>query len=345
MLRGTHLGIWGLSLASLIASAAPADACMFGRRRTVQTTANYMTANYTPACSTCSAAPAVAVAAVPVATPVVASYCAPQPVAVQETRMVQRCYLAPVTTMQQQTQYENVTTYKTELYDEAVTTMQTSAYYDPCGCGYKAVTTPVTSVVRKSRTVPVTQTIARNYMVPVTTYEQRVALEPVTETKLYYPAAPAVPVAHYVAPTAVAAPVAPVANYVAPAPVAAGPAVAQYLPPAPQAAAAPPAQAPQGQPQFYQSPAREQDNRTLIIERVIQNGQVVQENKRYLAPGEPVPPAQQPAPAQDEVKPLDSTNGWQSSPIRPMPAGRTVGVSTRLSASLEPAVANSQYYR
>lgn len=221
------------TLGIVLADVAPASACMFGRRQNVQTRTSY----YQPAvaCSTCGVQP-VAVAAPVVAqyvapAPVVAMYAPPQPVAVQETRMVQRCYLAPVTTMQTQTQYENVTSYRTELYDEAITTMQTSAYYDPCGCGYKAVTTPVTSMVRKARQVPVTQTIARNYVVPVTTYEQRVALEPVTETKLYYPATPAVAVApapvvsqyvapapavaHYVAPTAVAAvPAPPVANYV-----------------------------------------------------------------------------------------------------------------------------------
>ena len=246
MSRGMRIGVWVLAIAVCLSIADPASACMFGRRGSVQRTSNY----YAPtACASCGvpapvavAVPAPVVAQYAAPAPVVAQYFAPQPVQVQETRMVQRCYLAPVTTMQPQTQLENVTTLRTEFFDEAHTTMQTSAYYDPCGCGYKAVTTPVTSVVRRSRVVPVTQTVTRNYFVPVTTYEQRFTMEPVTETKLYYPpavavAAPAMAVqANYVAPVPVAGVVAPapVANYVAPAP-----AVANYAVPGQALAAAP----------------------------------------------------------------------------------------------------------
>ncbi len=364
----------------VLTDVVPASACMFGRRQNVQTRTSY----YQPAvgCSTCGVQP-VAVAAPVVAqyvapAPVVAMYAPPQPVAVQETRMVQRCYLAPVTTMQTQTQYENVTSYRTELYDEAITTMQTSAYYDPCGCGYKAVTTPVTSMVRKARQVPVTQTIARNYLVPVTTYEQRVAMEPVTETKLYYPAAPApvvsqyvapAPVvAQYVAPTPVAAiPAAPVANYVpampapptavaaaAPAVAAPAPGVANYLPAPPPGTAPQPGQPQpgQGQPQFYQNPSAPGDNRTMIIERVVKNGQVIQENKRYLNPGEAVPPPQVPgssAPQADpnntpDVRPQEAPSATPSSmPWQPFPSGRGNFTATKVDSNLVP-VSASVYY-
>jgi hypothetical protein len=365
------------TLGIVLTDVVPASACMFGRRQNVQTRTSY----YQPAvgCSTCGVQP-VAVAAPVVAqyvapAPVVAMYTPPQPVAVQETRMVQRCYLAPVTTMQTQTQYENVTSYRTELYDEAITTMQTSAYYDPCGCGYKAVTTPVTSMVRKARQVPVTQTIARNYLVPVTTYEQRVAMEPVTETKLYYPATPAVAVApapvvaqyvapapavaHYVAPTAVAAP--PVANYVPamPAPptavaaapaVAPAPGVANYLPAPPPGTAPQPGQA---SPQFYQNPNAPGDNRTMIIERVVKNGQVIQENKRYLNPGEAVPPPQVPgtsAPQTEpnnntpDVRPQEAPSATPSSmPWQPFPSGQGNFTATRVDSNLLPVSANIYY--
>jgi hypothetical protein len=373
---------WALVATAGVAltDASPASACMFGRRQTVQSNTSY----YQPAaaCSSCGV-PAVAVAAPVVAAPVVAAYVPPQPVAVQETRMVQRCYLAPVTTMQTQTQYENVTSYRTEFFDEAVTTMQTSAYYDPCGCGYKAVTTPVTSMVRRSRQVPVTQTIARNYVVPVTTYEQRVAMEPVTETKLYYPATPTVAVAaapvvsQYFAPTPVAAVAPPVAHYVpavptvpatvvpaapaVPAAVApAAPSVAQYVPAAPPAVAVPGAPAPQGppgvapptgQPQFYQNPSAPADDRTMIIERVVKNGQVIQENKRYLNPGEAVPPPQLPAttpsvPAEpnrgQELRPQEAPSATPSSmPWQPFPSGRNF--TARVDSTLIPVSASAYY--
>lgn len=336
-----------LSVVSGLTMVDSAEACMFGRRREVQTAAYYQAP-----CSSCAATPTVAVAAAPVVpvAPVVA--CAPQPVAVQETRMVQRCYLAPVTTMQTQTQYENVTTYRTEFYDEAVTTMQTSAYYDPCNCGYRAVSTPVTSTVRRSRVVPVTQTVARNYAVPVTTYEQRTYLEPVTETKLYYPATPTV--AQYVAPV-VAQYVAPtVAQYVAP--VAAAPAVANYvapaaanyLTPAPANVQQAPATA-GGQPQFYQNPNGNDSSAekgTWVIERMIQNGQVIEENKRYYNPGEAIPPARQPAAPESggAAEPPPGDNGtalpWDANPARPSAISQAAATPT-----VRPVSLANPYYR
>lgn len=350
---------WALmSLAGLLVFSIlnPADACMFRRWRAAQATTTV--SQYVPACTTCGVpTPVVAMSAPPVvpAAPIMAAApaCGCGPVAVQETRMVQRCYLAPVTTMQQQTQYENVTTLRTEFYDEAVTTMQTSAYYDPCQCGYKAVQTPVTTMVRRARQVPVTQTIARNYMVPVTTYEQRCTAEPVTETKLYYPATPAVAVpapvtAAYVtpAPVAVAAPVPAVASagYFAPAAPAPG-----IVPAPPQGAAAPPGNQPNNQ--FYQDPnAGQSSNGTWVIERTVQNGQVIQENRKLVRPGEQIPPANPPvAPKEETPAPTGSpetpgSSGWQPAPLKTIPVSHTS--TARLSSKVEPtSVAAAEYHR
>jgi hypothetical protein len=104
------------------------------------------------------------------------------------------------------------------------------------------------------------------------------------------------------------------------------------------------------------------DNRTLIIERVIQNGQVTQENKRYLNPGEPIPapPAQMqqatPAP-QQQAQPTapetpatspqptgDSTRRWQPVPMKPIPVGRSSEQGARLSASIQ-QISGSDFYR
>lgn len=409
MTRGMNWVLWGSIVAVGLAQAAPASACMFGRRRSVQTTANYQPA----ACSACGVAPAVAVAPVavapavavaPVAAPVVAmaapvaapvvAMAAPAPIAVQETRMVQRCYLAPVTTMQTQTQLENVTTLRTEFFDEAVTTMQTSAYFDPCGCGYRAVTTPVTTTVRRSRVVPVTQTVARSVAVPVTRMEQRFYMEPVVETRMYMPATPAVAVATpavaVATPAVAATPV--VAQTISPTPVVAqavpavaptavaaqavpaqamqaAPVTAQYTAPGMQAVPATPGmqavpgQQPQGgaAPQFYQNPnAPTGDNRTLIIERVIQNGQVTQENKRYLNPGEAVPAPQSPAAPSGEVRPVPaddpvvpaappatttpSGSTWLPAPAQAMPVGQQTSITNHRSAKMIPVSMGSPFY-
>lgn len=116
---------------------------------------------------------------------------------------------------------------------------------------------------------------------------------------------------------------------------------------------APPQQGGADPRQYYQNPngAQQQaDNRTLVIERVIQNGQVTQEYKRYLNPGDPIPAPQTPNPTNESHTPAapsgDSTYRWQQAPVRPMPVGRSTAMETpRLSASAAEQVAVSEFYR
>jgi hypothetical protein len=224
------------------------------------------------------------------------------------------------------------------------------------------VQTPVTTMIRRSRQVPVTQTIARNYMVPVTSYEQRCAAEPVTETKLYYPATPTVAVpapvtAAYLTPTPVAvpAPVAVPGPAVASAGYFAPTAPAPGMVPAPAAPAGPPGPAPTGQQpnnQFYQDPnAGQNANGTWVIERTVQDGRVIQENRKLVRPGEPIPPAnppiapkeETPAPAANPETP--NSSGWQPAPLKTIPVGHTAA-NARFTARVQPvSVAAAEYYR
>ncbi|HVJ79662.1 MAG TPA: hypothetical protein VNC50_01220 [Planctomycetia bacterium] len=198
-----------LTLALSAASAPRAEANLFGAFRTrhqaccapVVVRATPVVAHY--------AAPTVPVACNSCAAPVVAACPAPQPVAVAETCMQQRCYPVPVTTYQTKTRYQLVTSYQTRVEMQPVTTMTTSAYYDPCSCSYYNMAVPVTTMVRKETVVPTSHYVAQNYVEPVTVMTQQCRMEPVTQIRHYYPAgvAPAVAVpAPVVAAPAVAVP-------------------------------------------------------------------------------------------------------------------------------------------
>lgn len=355
--------------------APPAEACIFGlfRRRAQPVAASYpvvacpapVVAAAVPACpqpvmaAAVPACPQPTMAAAVPAAP--ACGCDNTPIAVAKTCMQQRCYMAPVTTMECKTSYEAVTSYQTSHYVEPVTTMRASSYYDPCQCGYVTVNTPCTSYVQRSQVTPVTNWVARNYQVPVTKYEQRCVMEPVTQVQYYYPGA---------APVQAAVP----AQAVVPVPVAAAP--AQYLAPAPMVAPAPlavpaapaqylaptPVQAMTAQPQLGMQPQQAQyqtanapanggqvqrnypengntdPNRVEYIDRVYRNGQLEKEIRRYGRPGEAAPPASRP----------DGTNSsfvpTQPQLLDPVPRNRMADVSTT-GKSIHHVSASNPYYK
>ena len=288
-----------LVIALGVAWTAPAEAGIFGifggHRKT--------TAYYQPACSTCAP---VAVRAAPIAVTAAAPACpAPQPIAVANTCMQQRCYLAPVTRMETRSTVEPVTSYQTSYYLEPVTTMRTSAYYNPCICGYQNVTTPVTSYVRKAVVKPVTTMVTRNYQVPVTEYQRRCVNEPVTRVQYYYPAGTAAPAQAAVVP-AQAAPVG-------------TPAVgAMYWRPV-----APPARTPQAQgrppergnviDRRYVRP-NGADDRTKLVERFFRDGKLIKQTEEYFEPGM--------VPAPKAPKSEKKNSAYRPQLLRPVPAGQ-----------------------
>lgn len=337
-------------LLTLVASFAvaivtpKADACMFGLfgcRHKKKADCGATQANYLAPCNSC--APVMAVAAAPAC-----NACAPpppQPIAVTQTVMQQRCYMAPVTVMETRTATEPVTSYQTSTYLEPVTTMRTSAYYDPCNCGYTAVQTPVTSYVQKQQVTPITTYVQRHYQVPVTRYEQRTVMEPVTQTHMYYPAQAAIPAAAAIAqPMAVTAgplavPPPQQSQYLQPY-AAAQPQVAQYQQPQQQAQGQQPQpqQQQQANPQQgnwvernYQQPTNPAD-KTTLIERIYRNGQMIEEKTQYIAPGQ-----QMPAPRNaDGSSPATKSSYMPPNPpaLRPIPVERTAWIQPR-SADLQ----------
>jgi hypothetical protein len=132
------------------------------------------------------------------APPVVASYapsvayysdpccqpCAPPaPVAVAETRYLQRTCYQPVTTYQCQKYYQPVTVNQVSYYYEPVTSCRYTCAYDPCTCSYRYVAQQVTSYHLRSRCCPVTSYVERSAMVPVTSYRATTYYEPYTTYK------------------------------------------------------------------------------------------------------------------------------------------------------------------
>ncbi|MGL5095397.1 MAG: hypothetical protein ACRDD1_07405, partial [Planctomycetia bacterium] len=142
-----------------------------------------------------------------------------------------------------------------------------------------------------------------------------------------------------------AAPVAPMVT-AAPVGVAPAPPTAQYVAPqpAPQQYVAPqPAPAPQQQGQTVERTYQQSEQGgTTLIERTYENGKVVEEKKRYYAPGERLPPPR------DDVRgssytptaPADATVNPRL--LRPIPTTRT----TSTGGDKAPVrLAASPYYR
>lgn len=163
---------WGVALATLVATGAPAHAAW-----------NNV---FQVCCSSCGSTPAPVVAGyAPVAAPAVvaapaADACCEQPTTTCTTRYVQRSYYQPVTSYRTSHYYEPVTSYRTSYYYEPVTSYRYSCYYDPCTCSYQRVAQPVTSYQLRSRCCPVTSYLQRTCTTPVTSYQQSFYYEPVT---------------------------------------------------------------------------------------------------------------------------------------------------------------------
>jgi hypothetical protein len=337
-----------LAVAGALAYTPRAEANLFGlfhTRHRETTTEVACCTPVVPVCSSCQtpvvAAPAPA--AFVAAAPPVAACPAPQPIAVPETCMTQRCYQVPVVHNEVRTAYQLVTSYQTSMVTEPVTTMRTSSYFDPCGCGYHQVTTPCTTYVQKAVVTPIQRYVAQHYVVPVTTFRQECVNEPVTRIRYYYPGAAPVAVGVAAPPAAVAG-IAGVATAPAgammpqgqqqqagpPSSIAMPPQNGNIVPNAPggssDALKAVPKESAQDGKQYYPppSPFTDKPNRREEVDNVYRNGELYERRWRLVDPGE------QPS--------ASSSQGSTANPqtLAPRPPGPVSGAGAAKGSSYAP---------